>query len=265
MKNFWIYLILMTCVFSFTSMPANSDAAQALPGSSMSRPGLTGMPKQAGEFLVAQVKITNPQANAQWRAGTPQSIQWEYQGTPPGLAKILLTKNAAIVHTIDAGHGWGQSGKGWIIPYNMPASIPEGDGYRIKIVSTTNEKYFGTSGLFRIMPYTNLSITNPANSLPLQNWKIGSTHNLSWKYTSNCGSHVKIRIMGGVNHSWATYPIVNSWSMGTNGTGSMPWIIPSALPGTSVAWIPGNHYVIHVEGIENPLCWNATAEFTVSP
>jgi len=265
MKNFWIHLILIACVFSFISMPENSDAAQALPGNSMSRPGMTGMPKQAQEMFVAQVKVTNPQANAQWRAGTPQSIQWEYQGTPPGLAKILLTKNAAIVHTIDAGHAWGQSGKGWIIPYNMPGSIPEGDGYRIKIVSTTDEKYFGTSGLFRIMPYTNLTVTNPANSLPLQNWKIGSTHNLNWKYTNNCGSHVKIRIMGGVNHNWATYPIVNSWSMGTNGTGSMPWTIPSALPGTSVSWIPGNHYVIHVEGIENPLCWNSTAEFTVSP
>ncbi len=119
MKNFWIHLILPICVLSFISMPSNCDAAKAVPGSSTSRPGMTGMPKQAQEMFVAQVKVTNPQSNAQWRAGTPQSIQWEYQGTPPGLAKILLTKNAAVVHTIDAGHVWGQSGKGWIIPYNL--------------------------------------------------------------------------------------------------------------------------------------------------
>lgn len=214
-------------------------------------------------FVPEQVKITKPMQGGNWAAGDPQDITWEFSGNPPGQASVLLMKGSQVVKTISTGQSWGQSGKGYIMPYYMPSDVPQGDGYFIKVVSTTNAKYRGTGGQFTIQPYLSLIVTQPPNNAPTANWGVGSVHSITWTYTSSCGSHVQVKLHGGVNDQWKIYPLVTSWSIGSNGSGNFSWTVPSE--GTNgIHWIPGNVYQLTVTGVENQKCWDWTGKFTVS-
>jgi hypothetical protein len=214
-------------------------------------------------YTPPQVTVTHPEQGATWAAGDPQSIEWQYSGDPPGQAKVLLMKNNQVIKTISAGQSWGQWGKGYIIPYYMPSDVPPGSGYVIKVVSTTDDKYRGTSGQFTITPYARLIVTQPANNAPLANWPVGSVHTLTWTYSGNCGTHVKIELHGGVNDGWKIYLLATSVPIGANGSGSFQWTVPPS--GTNgITWIPGNQYQIMIAGIENQKCWDWTGMFTVS-
>jgi hypothetical protein len=280
MKKYFVCLILIAFFSAFILTPVICHAAQTLPGSAKSAVGATTPPpgsatggvlhreinQQPAElFTPQQVKITSPKENGQWSPGDGMSIQWEYKGTPPGQAKVLLViKGAQTVHVVDPGRSWGQSGKGWIIPFYIPKSVPAGDNYQIKIVSTIDDKYRGTSALFRILPYASLSVTNPAGNGPVQAWKIGSTPTIQWKYAGDCGSHVSIKIQGGVDDGWSSHLLNGSCPLGQNGIGSLNWTIPQTLPQTSTSWKAGNKYTLLIAGVENPKCWASSGEFTVS-
>jgi len=207
-----------------------------------------------------KVTVLMPEAGKNWAAGDPQEIKWQYVDDPPGQAKVLLMKNNQVIKIITAGQSWGQC---YIIPYYMPSDVPPDSGYTIKVVSTTDNNYKGTSGEFNITPYCRLIVTQPPNNAPLANWPVGSSHTLTWTYTATCGSHVKIQLHGGVNDQWKVYVLVPSMTIGSNGTGSFTWIVP-ANGAYGITWIPGNKYQMTVSGIENGKCWDWTGKFTVS-
>lgn len=215
-------------------------------------------------FVPEQVKITKPVQGGNWAAGDPQDITWEYSGDPPGQASVLLMKGSQVVKTVSAAQSWGQWGKGHIMPYYMPTDVLAGDGYFIKVESTTNTKYRGTGGQFNIQSYQSLVVTQPPNNAPTANWGVGSVHSINWTYTSSCGSHVQVKLHGGVNDQWKIYPLVTSWSIGSNGSGNFTWTVPSEGTG-GIHWIPGNVYQLTVSGVEQQKCWDWTGKFTVSP
>jgi len=229
------------------------------------QPGLSakGPYGPVSPYKPPQVTVVKPEQGTNWAAGDPQEIKWHYTDNPPGQAKVLLMKNNQVVKTISAGQSWGQWGTGYIIPYYMPSDTPPDSGYVVKVVSTTDDKYRGTSGQFTILPYSRLIVTQPANNAPLANWPVGSVHTIAWTYTATCGTHVKVQLHGGVNDQWKVYIIVASWPIGSNGSGSFQWTVPAS--GTNgIVWIPGNQYQMTVSGLENQKCWDWTGKFTVS-
>jgi len=218
---------------------------------------------QLSPYKPPKVTVLKPEQGINWAAGDPQEIKWQYVDDPPGQAQVLLMKNNQVIKTISAAHWWGQGGTGYIIPYTMPSDVPPDSGYTIKVVSTTDNNYKGSSGKFNITPYCRLIVTQPPNNAPLANWPVGSSHTLTWTYTATCGSHVKIQLHGGVNDQWKVYVLVPSLSIGSNGSGSFTWIVP-ANGAYGITWIPGNQYQITVSGVENGKCWDWTGKFTVS-
>jgi hypothetical protein len=218
---------------------------------------------QVYPYKPPKVTVLKPAQGINWAAGDPQEIKWQYVDNPPGQAQVLLMKKNQVIKTISAGQYWGQGGTGYIIPYYMPSDVPPDSGYTIKVVSTTDNNYKGTSGEFTITPYCRLIVTQPPNNAPLANWPVGSSHTLTWTYTATCGSHVKVQLHGGVNDQWKVYVLATSWPIGANGSGSFQWTVPPN--GTlGINWIPGNQYQLTVSGVENGKCWDWTGKFTVS-
>jgi hypothetical protein len=208
-----------------------------------------------------QITVTKPEPGSKWRAGYIGRVDWHYTGNPPGQAKVLLMLSGEVIKTIRAGESWGEGG-GDYIDYPMPSDVPPASSYKIKVVSTTDDKCYGTSGNFVITPWTSLKITYPGLANPVPNWLVGSVHTITWTYTDNCGAYVKIELRGGPNDGNKIYTLKENWPIGTNGTGSFQWTVPP--PGTNgINWIPGNLYQLELTGL-NPLCWSWSGKFTVS-
>jgi len=95
-------------------------------------------------------------------------------GKSPGQAKIFLLKDDRIVKTFTSGTSWGSGGEG---AFNT--SMPDNEFgfklYRVKVVNTTNDKYFGTRPDFISMPIMKVQapVTNG------QNGKVGETHTVT--------------------------------------------------------------------------------------
>ncbi|MGD0153936.1 MAG: C1 family peptidase, partial [Thermacetogeniaceae bacterium] len=68
-----------------------------------------------------------------------------------------------------------------------------------------------------------ISVTAPAGGA---NWQTGSSHTISWSYTGNPGSAVKLDLLKGGSLSST---IIASTSAGSNGSGSYSWLAPASL------------------------------------
>jgi methionine-rich copper-binding protein CopC len=83
-----------------------------------------------------------------------------------------------------------------------------------------------------------ITVTSPNGG---ENWLAGTTHTISWTYTGNPGSSVRIELLKGVS---VDRTIVNSTPIGSGGNGSYPWTIdPNQTP--------GNDYKIRVTSTTN--------------
>jgi len=68
-----------------------------------------------------------------------------------------------------------------------------------------------------------ITVTNPNGG---QNWKVGTSHTISWTYTDDPGYRVRIELLK--NNQFLT-TIANSFRKGSNGSGSFTWSIPASL------------------------------------
>jgi hypothetical protein len=227
----------------------------------IAQPGNSLLPATGTGPIPPQITVIKPEPGSKWKAGVIGRIQWHYTGNPPGQAKILLMRSGEVIKTMTSGISWGEGGVGYFDP-PMHHDVPPSSSYYIKVVSTTDDKCYGTSGNFEVTAYTNLDITYPHLANPVPNWKVGSVQTITWTYTDNCGAYVKIELRGGPNDGNKKYTLKENWPIGTNGTGSFQWTVPP--PETNgINWIPGNQYQLELTGL-NPLCWNWSNKFTVS-
>jgi len=182
----------------------------------------------------AGVIVKNPNGGEIWYAGSTQTIRWSFIGnTGPNVKIELLNKQgkvdsiiAASVPIGEAGFLEGQGSYKW----NIPSTQNPGQ-YAVRVTSTTKKSIKDTSdGLFTFhapfIPPT-ITVASPNGG---ESWEAGSTHTIQWSYSGDPGSTVKIDAYRITGTALAYFPIVASTSVGSGGTGSYVWLIPSNQP-----------------------------------
>ncbi len=80
------------------------------------------------------LKVTGPDGGEIWPPGSSQTIRWSYNGTPGSTVTIEALRGSSVIATIsNVPIGSGGDGS---YPLTVPAAIPLGDEYRIRVTST---------------------------------------------------------------------------------------------------------------------------------
>ncbi len=83
------------------------------------------------------INVTSPNGGENWKRGTTHMITWNYTGSPGANVKIELLKGGVLKSIIKFTNPMGSGGPG-SYPWNIPASLPPGADYRVRITSTTS-------------------------------------------------------------------------------------------------------------------------------
>jgi surfactin synthase thioesterase subunit len=172
-----------------------------------------------------QVTVTYPNGGENWIIGSSQIINWTDNLT--GSVEIQLFKGGVFHSSIvtsttsDGTYTW-----------NIPASLPAGFDYRIRVASTIDGSVFDESDAdFTLLSQLIVAVPNGGES-----WQAGSSQTINW--TDNLPENVKIELFkGGTFNS----PITAS----TASNGSFVWDIPA---GTTA----GTDYSIKITSVNSP-------------
>jgi|GEM_PF-4623963 len=198
------------------------------------------------------LKVVYPNGGENWEQGSAQTITWSYTGSPGSHVKIELLKGTTVNRVIKDSTSSGSGGSGsykWTVPYNKAL----GSDYKVRITSTSKSTYKDTSDAnFTVSAGPPITVVAPNGG---ENWLRGSTHTIKWKYTGSPGSKVKIELLkaGVVNRT-----ISSSTSVGSSGSGSKSWTVPSTLT-------LGTDYRIRVTSTSNATKTDTSnVDFTIS-
>ncbi len=196
-------------------------------------------------FTIAAPTITlvSPNGGDSWAAGATKTIQWSYVGNSGSFVKIELLKAGAVSSTISYFSSIGSAGTG-SYNWSIPSTLVSGSDYRIKITSTTNgtctdisDTYFNIVG----PPPPTISVVSPNGG---ESFTAGTTKTIQWSYGGNPGSFLKVELLkSGVLISTISY----FSSIGSGGTGTYNWSIPSTLGA-------GSDYQIKITSTTNGSC-----------
>jgi len=195
------------------------------------------------------ITVVSPGGGENWAAGSTQTIRWSYTGDPGPEVKIELLKGSNVFSTITSGTPIGSNGSG-SYSWTIPESQPDGNDYKVKITSTTNSSYTASS-------VSSFTITGPGITVTYPNggerWRAGTAERITWEYTGNAGSEVKIELLKGNT-------VVNTISSGTPiEYGDYFWVMPENQP-------PGNDYKIKITSTTNPSYTDSSDnDFTIRP
>lgn len=188
---------------------------------------------------VPPITVESPKGGESWVRGSTQTVAWNYAGTPGSTVMIELLEGMEVNKVITSSISIGSGGSGfynWTIPYNQTP----GSDYRIRITSTSNPAFNGTSNAsFSIGPGSPITLLSPNGG---EQWKQGSPQTFRWNYTGEPGSSVKFEVIKGS----AVRVIAPSTPIGSEGSGSFTFTFPSSAP-------LGSDYVIRITSITHPL------------
>jgi hypothetical protein len=160
----------------------------------------------------------------------------------------------------------GQNNK--LFPFNQPAALPNSAKLFYHTCPTAYAyTYNDTDALMTCRGNSSLStdykvtLSCPAPALKVgipnggANWTRGSTHTITWRYTGNPGSKVKIELLRGTT---VNRVIKAATSIGTGGLGSYTWKIPYNQ-------VPGKNYKIQITSTSNAAYTDkSNSDFTIS-
>ena len=203
------------------------------------------------------ITVTSPNGGETWQRGTSHTVTWSYTGNPGSTVKITLLKAGAEVGTIITSTSIGSSGTG---SYTWPISPTGGTGndYKVSVQSISQPAIKDSSNnVFTLSPpgttTPTITVTSPNGG---ETWQRGTSHTVTWSYTGNPGSTVKITLL---KAGAEVGTIITSTSIGSSGTGSYTWPI-SPTGGT------GNDYKVSVQSISQPAIKDSSNNvFTLSP
>jgi len=182
-------------------------------------------------FSIAAPTITvkAPSGGVIWGAGAVATISWSTTGKPGTSARIELFKGTKLSRTIATAAGMGTGGIG-SYKWTIPSSQTTGDDFTIRVTSTSNNNFFGESGIF--------SIEAPSISIgyPIGGEIIGAGIKvpISWTYIGNPGTSVSIELWKGDTKQKV---LTKYASMGKNNMGVYNWLIPANQTQGSDYWI----------------------------
>jgi len=199
---------------------------------------------------VPSITVTVPNGGEIWQQGTLQTIQWTYTGDP-GATVLIEAVRGATVTPITLSTSIGTVGVG-SYSWTIPTTLPAGNDYLIRVTSTSNPVYTDTSNApFTISPVPSITVAVPNGG---EIWQEGTLQTIQWTYVGDPGATVLIEAVRGATVT----PITLSASIGTAGTGSYSWMIPTTLP-------TGNDYLIRITSTSNPIYTDTSdAPFTLS-
>ena len=206
---------------------------------------------------ISSITVTSPNGGEKWKRGNPYPITWKYTGSPGSSVSIVLFQGDTQVYTVASSVSIGSDGSG-SFTWNIPADKPLGSDYKVRIQSVSQPSIKDLSdNQFSIVadtvPISSISVTSPNSG---DTWKRGTSHTVTWDYSGNLGSTVKIMLLkGGIEVG----TIASSVPTGSNGKGSYSWqIYPSG--GT------GSNYKVSVQSISQPAIKDTSnSYFTIAP
>ena len=191
----------------------------------------------------SSITVTSPNGGETWQRYTSHAVTWDYTGSPGSYVKIVLLKSGNEVGTIAASVPVGTGGKGsytWPIYYGTP-----GSDFKVSVQSISqpaikdvSNNYFTLTPAGTSTPTITLSSPNGG-----ENWQWGTSHTITWDYSGNPGSAVKIVLLKG---STEVGTISASTSIGSGGHGSYSWLVPST-------GVTGSDYKVSVQSISQPV------------
>jgi len=137
----------------------------------------------------SSISVVSPSGGENYVQGSMQTIQWDYIGDPGPTVKIEALRGETVLATVASSYPIGSSGSG-SYDLKFPYSTPVGSDFRIKVTSTSNPAWSDTSGTFTISPA--ITVLSPDGG---EEWKQGSTHPITWTYSGNPGTAVKIEAL----------------------------------------------------------------------
>jgi hypothetical protein len=197
-----------------------------------------------------EINVICPNTVEIWQAGTIQTIAWTYTLYPGSYVKIELYKGGVLNRVLVSNKTTNAGSFSW----SIPTTITAGNDYRIKVTSTSNPAYYDFSDddfSITAAPQPEITVTSPNGG---DSWQAGTAHNISWDYTLNPGSYVKIELY---KESSFYQSIIASRSIGSSSTGSYSWSIPDTLP--------AGEYQIKVTSTSKPACNDLSNIFTITP
>ncbi len=163
------------------------------------------------------ITVTVPNGGETWTAGITQTISWSYTGNPGTYVKIELLKDGVLNRSITTRASTVIGYYNWTIPSTQAG----GTDYRIRVTSTSNTAITNTSDVFTINGPT-ITVTSPSIT---DTWDAGTLHLITWSYTRNPGTYVKIELLkGGVLNRTIT-------TRASTAIGYYNWTIPSTQAG----------------------------------
>jgi hypothetical protein len=205
--------------------------------------------KEAGDSIA----VISPKSGDKWLVDENYTINWTYTGDP-GNVKISLYKNEAFKTMIAPSISQGSGGSG-NYDWKVPASLPSGSDYRIRITSLSDSNCFDLSdnNFFISSPNDQLVGINSPNGG--ENWQVGTIRAINWVYAGDPGN-VKISLYKNGVFKTMIAPII---SQGSGGSGSYDWKVPASLP-------PGSDYRIRITSLSDSNCFDLSDNnFFISP
>ncbi len=208
-------------------------------------------------ITTASITVVSPNDGEAWKRGTVYPITWKYTGSPGSSVSIVLFKGDSQVYTIASSTPVGTGGSG-SSTWKIPSDKPLGSDYKVKIQSTSQPTIKDTSNnYFKIVaettPADSITVVSPDDG---ETWKRGNAYPITWKYTGSPGSSVSIVLFKGDSQ---VYTIASSTPVGTGGSGSFDWKIPSDKP-------LGSDYKVRVQSISQPAIKDTSNNhFIISP
>ncbi|HNG94023.1 MAG TPA: Ser-Thr-rich GPI-anchored membrane family protein, partial [Acidobacteriota bacterium] len=174
----------------------------------------------------ATLTVTTPNGGESWALNTRQTVRWTYSDNPGSAVKVELFKNGILRQVIAAAAPVGSNGSGsfdWDI---SSAELP-GNDYTVKITSTSfstiSDVSNNTFSLGSVPVNATIQVVTPNGG---EKWKPRTQQQILWSFTGNPGAKVKVELYkGGVFKQVISAGV----AIGTNGAGSLSWLVPSTL------------------------------------
>ena len=202
-------------------------------------------------ILSSGITLASPNGLGRYAVGATVSVIWTHFGDLGPLVKVELLKAGVVCSTIAdriqvGGGGYGSYS--WVIPMEQAP----GDDFRVRVTSSTDSGCTDTSDAdFSIAP-PSISLSSPYGAV----WGVGTNQKISWTYSGNPGSSVKIELLKGGKVDGT---IAANVPIGSSSTGSYLWAIPASQA-------PGNDYRLRITSTTDSACTDTSDyDFSIVP